>query len=538
MSKLTIVSAVVIVAVGLTISVAQEPAATPASRLITIGKTTTHIDGPLDEAGYVDYLAALNKMFSKGVTPKNNAAVPIFQAFGRSELSPEILDEFFQQLGISVPPKEGRYYISLEDFAIEEQAVLAGDQPGDREQKTRQAATKEYGLGLAGPWTREQHPQLARWLERNEMTFQKAHEASRCSRFYTPYVVADGQKGPALIAILLPGAIHARTLARLLAIRGHLFVGEGQSQQARDQFLAIHRLARLSSQGATVLEGLVGFAMDGIATAGVGTVIEHGQLTDEELLDFQQQLAKLPRTASIIDKIDTVERFIFLSTVQSISRNGMQVFQQLNERKMPAPGVLFGEGALQTMVDWNVVMRMANEWYDKFAEIGERKDLKERRELLAAIDQELAEIIQQSRSVGSLAREVLLSGKSIRQITSERMAGILISMMVPGVSKAVLAEDKSVMLSEMGQVAIAIARFERTNGHYPDRLAELKPQFVTRIPTDIYSEESILYLRRDDGYFVYSVGRDRKDNKGDSFDTKPVADDVVIRVTPEDSDRE
>ena len=538
MSKLTIVSAVVIVAVGLTISVAQEPVATPASRLIKIGKTTTHIDGPLDEAGRVDYLAALNKMFSKGVTPKNNAAVPIFQAFGRSELTPEIMDEFFEQLGISVPSKEGRYYISLEDFAIAEQAALAGDQPDDAEQKTRQAATKEYDLGLAGPWTRKQHPQLARWVKRNEMTFQKAHEASRCSRFYTPYVVADGQEGPGLIAVLLPGALHARTLARLLAIRGHLFLGEGQSQQARDQFLAIHRLARLSSQGATVLEGLVGFAMDGIATAGVGTVIEHGQLTDEELLDFQQQLAKLPRTASIIDKIGTVERLVFLSTVQSISRNGMQTFQQLNESKMPVPEVLFGEGVFRTMVDWDVVMKIANEWYDKFDEVGKLEDLDKRQQGIATVEKELAELLQQTTSAGSLAREVLLSGKSIRQITSERMAGILISMMVPGVSKAVEAEDKSVMLSEMGQVAIAIARFERTNGHYPDRLAELKPQFVTRIPMDIYSGEPICYLRRDDGYFVYSVGRDRKDNKGDSFDTKPVADDVVIRVTPEDSGRE
>jgi hypothetical protein len=40
----------------------------------TISKETTYFTEPLDEAGYVDYLGALNKLCHEGVMPENNAA--------------------------------------------------------------------------------------------------------------------------------------------------------------------------------------------------------------------------------------------------------------------------------------------------------------------------------------------------------------------------------------------------------------------------------------------------------------------------------
>ena len=44
---------------------------------ITIGKETTYITEPLRPDGYPDYVAALNRRASEGVTPENNAARPV-----------------------------------------------------------------------------------------------------------------------------------------------------------------------------------------------------------------------------------------------------------------------------------------------------------------------------------------------------------------------------------------------------------------------------------------------------------------------------
>ncbi|MFP6753511.1 MAG: hypothetical protein VB855_17645, partial [Pirellulaceae bacterium] len=92
--------------------------------LIRISKQTTHITGPRDEKGYVDYQAAINKEGKQGVTPANNAAVPIWQAFGRQELVTELVPEYFRRLGMTPPPEDGKYYVHLTEFL--EQEHLAG----------------------------------------------------------------------------------------------------------------------------------------------------------------------------------------------------------------------------------------------------------------------------------------------------------------------------------------------------------------------------------------------------------------------------
>src|SRR5882762_11725864 len=47
-----------------------------------IGKETTRVTGPLDKEGYIDFHAALNNHFGKGVTPETNANVLLWKALG------------------------------------------------------------------------------------------------------------------------------------------------------------------------------------------------------------------------------------------------------------------------------------------------------------------------------------------------------------------------------------------------------------------------------------------------------------------------
>ena len=49
---------------------------------ITISKETTYITEPLRADGCVDYVAAVKRHCSEGVTPENNAAIPFWQAVG------------------------------------------------------------------------------------------------------------------------------------------------------------------------------------------------------------------------------------------------------------------------------------------------------------------------------------------------------------------------------------------------------------------------------------------------------------------------
>ena len=115
------------------VAVADESTTTVAKPkpVITISAETTRITGPLDDEGYVDYVAALNQSMSKGVTTENNAVVLLWQALGPAEVSEEIREPFFEMLGIDAPPEKGEYFVTFWKFSetLHEENDDNGDGP-------------------------------------------------------------------------------------------------------------------------------------------------------------------------------------------------------------------------------------------------------------------------------------------------------------------------------------------------------------------------------------------------------------------------
>ncbi|MFP6648952.1 MAG: hypothetical protein VB817_05805, partial [Pirellulaceae bacterium] len=327
------VLAAVLLAMGVVILIPrQDVAEAPdpeSSGVIRIGKETTRISGPLKENGDVDYLAAINKEKSRGVTPANNAGVPIWQAFGRQDLVPELVDEFFRRLGMTPPPENGEYYINLANFLEKEHLASGGEDTVAAISAVRDKATRVFDEIMSGPWSEKKYPQVVRWLKRNELALKLAHEASRRTHYYMPYLTGDEEQETTLVMMLLPGAAHGRTMGRLLVIDGFGHIGSGKLQKAREDFLACHRIGRVCSKGGTLIEGLVGAAIDGIAIRGEIALVEHGGLSVDQLRSYQKELEQLPPFASMVEKITVLERYIFLDVAQNLARHGPKVLREL-----------------------------------------------------------------------------------------------------------------------------------------------------------------------------------------------------------------
>src|SRR5689334_20504742 len=60
------------------------------------GPRTTVITGPTRPDGAIDYSGALNSEYSTGITPENNAAVLLIQAFGPGIIDPPVRAAYFQ----------------------------------------------------------------------------------------------------------------------------------------------------------------------------------------------------------------------------------------------------------------------------------------------------------------------------------------------------------------------------------------------------------------------------------------------------------
>src|SRR5262249_12834224 len=63
-------------------------------------------------------------------------------------------------------------------------------------------------------------------------------------------------------------------------------------------------------------------------------------------------------------------------------------------------------------------------------------------------------------------------------------------------------------------VMLALERFRRANNRWPDRLTELVPILLSRVPVDPFDAAPLRYRRLDDGVAVYSIGPDGEDNAG------------------------
>ena len=88
-------------------------------------------------------------------------------------------------------------------------------------------------------------------------------------------------------------------------------------------------------------------------------------------------------------------------------------------------------------------------------------------------------------------------------------------------------------------LAFALAAYHADHGEYPAKLAELMPKYVKKIPTDMFNGDADLhYVRKGDGYRLYSVGPNGHDDGGRGMadrekSTDPAAndwDDIGVRV--------
>ncbi|MFC1735022.1 hypothetical protein ACFL1X_02830 [Candidatus Hydrogenedentota bacterium] len=58
------------------------------------------------------------------------------------------------------------------------------------------------------------------------------------------------------------------------------------------------------------------------------------------------------------------------------------------------------------------------------------------------------------------------------------------------------------------RTALALILFERANGHYPDRLEALAPEYISSVPIDPCSGKPLIYHREEEGFLLYSVEKD------------------------------
>jgi hypothetical protein len=493
-------------------------AAVPGKSTFTISNETTIVTDT-DEHGYVDYVRAANERLRQGVTPENNANVLIWRAFGPHPEGGTMPPEFFDWLGIASPPEEGDYMVGFQMHITE---TVKTDAPIVHE--------KYYEMlnrAMKRPWTEKEEPDVAGWLDRNEKPLAVLIEGTRRTKYYNPLTPKKDQNwSPGLIGALLPSVQKCREAAMALTCRAMFRVGQGQFEDAWQDLLACHRLGRLVAQGGCLIELLVGLAIDQIATTSDIAYLQHSKLSSSQILAKQQELRNLPEMASPAAKLDISERFMMLESMLQAARYGPSHVARIEAARFgPVKEDASTNKLFTPSIDWDLALRNANRWIDRCVAACHIADRTERHHALWLIVQDLKLLKEQFSDGGFIM--TALKGPGER---GEILGNVVISLLLPAFEKVQEAWDRNAQVQRNLQIAFALSAYRQDQGHYPATLADLAPKYLPEIADDLFSGKPLIYRPAADGFLLYSVGVNGKDDDGRSPESEPRGDDLSVRV--------
>lgn len=508
------------------------------SRLRITPETTGLADPPLMRDGMPDYFADYEKSWIDKLTPpEDNGQRLLIAAFG-----PRVLEQIRMVEDYSweeIPTGEysklwfEKYWLPLCEAMYIDPYAKPGfydSQDFSNYVRKRNEARKESGEEIeeyykdreadrallerlsTEPWSAERYPEIASWLEGRNPALDLFGIAVRKQNF------AAWRKRPnegGCCMILLPDVQAVRTFARDLGLRISGRVDHGDLDGAWHDMMSLFLLSRKHLQHDDILVvNLVGMAVEKIGYRSLQTILKYGKPTAEQLGRFAADLYGLPRRSSLnYDR----EKLIEYDVLYQIARG---------DRTLLDPD-LFGSNDFRLVTlkylsylpfDLNIAGKRIAKFHRDTSRSRENvivpfnsvtviKHLQRREEKLRQIE----------RNRTGLFRSILLKAPLIRT-RSELIADYIICCFAPTYSGVENAFKRANTHFALAEIALALERYERAEGRYPESLQTLVPKYLEEIPLDPFTDRKTLTYRpgpdRDSPYLLYSYGPDGKDNDG------------------------
>lgn len=475
---------------------------------IEVSTSTTRITSPLRSDGLVNYEQAIVDLQTAGVTPDENAAIPFLQAMWPCELSPEDQALLCEALQMPLPDSPGMTSaISDENreavvsWLNQQLAAKYGDdgfKPLENEDGLV-AICEAY----EGPWTREQLPPLADWIDQQKPHFDKLHEMINRPKYALTFPTLLKKKDGFLFETLMHTEQARREAYRCLTARAMLQIGEGEPRAAWEDVKTMFELSRCHNRPPFLIELLVSVAIRGGGFGALRPLLDSGQCDPELLREIEQYLAQLPPYAEMAEAIDTTERFMGLDGTILISTDPIKAQE------------VFDSEAITTITwapfDRNATLRALNQWYDRMVAALETEDPVTRQQLVDQIELDL-----ETDAATISSRENLTAAVFSQTKRGELLARIFAALFLPSISQVSEAEDRVNADHQLMRVAVALEIAKAETGDYPDSLDALAAKVDPALLDDPYAAGQFRYERRPPGYLLYSLFFDRVDDGGSS----------------------
>ncbi len=299
------------------------------------------------------------------------------------------------------------------------------------------------------------------------------------------------------LAMRLPHCIQLRNGARLLTLEVHVRAHRADphgTAQSIETILAAGDSLRLEP---VLVSQLVRIALGGMAKGALETQLPAASFSPEDLARLQERFQKTNYDEGI-ERAMVGERIMGCMVIDNLAEADASDGPSPIMRPLLAP--------------------LRNQNRQSFLEWSGR--------IVAAAGQPLPERLDEA---DALQAELDRIARDANYLT--KASHLAVALMLPATKAGFTAGARGNAEMQLAAVAIAAQRFRQKHGKLPENLKQLVPEFLGEVPADPFDGRSLRYVVRGEEAVLYSVGPNRRDDRGKTAED-PNEGDMIFTLRP------
>jgi len=372
-------------------------------------------------------------------------------------------------------------------------------------------------------WTAQDHPETAQWLQEHKGTIDKLMQASNMDKCCFP-INADIVSIRDTMDRLAP----MRKLAYLLISAANNDIAEGRVDAALEKYLSLIKMTDHLQQQSTLIDLLVGMAIEGLVTKQFNRFVVTGDATEAHLSVIEKALAGIKHDwASDLPRILECEKLLAKNMIcnlaYEINPNG-QV--RLGRDPTAAMRAEFPEES-PPLTYWQRKLTKASALLGWF--------------FLPASPQKAGKIIDDCyEGLYAMAEPNFDWQKEPEKskgfsLTSAKfnfrfMVEILVSLMEPAYYRIHDTYLRLYADKRCSQIIIALRRYKNKYDRWPESLDDVKDLIPAEIFVDPINNDCFVYKLTEENFTLYSKGKNNIDEGGEYEFGRPEESELDDRL--------
>jgi hypothetical protein len=289
-----------------------------------------------------------------------------------------------------------------------------------------------------------------------------------------------------------------------------------------------HQLARMIAQGPTLIELLVGSAIESMACAGEAVLLRQGLLTAVQARSFLNDLNALPDWPDSARAMNGMQRYALFDAYSHVvrARDASLLFAVTESAEIKQVFTRLLE--VPAECDWDEPLRVCNQWYDRAVQAMGIKSRGQRLEALHRLSDQLGALRDSTADPRILEdRLAIVDRKERGAIIGE----LLTATLMTSFAQSREAEDRVTARSRLSRLGMALVCHRAEQGRLPASLDDLNPRIVEPGLTDPFTDKAFVYKPDENGFLLYSLGSNEQDDGGRTYGEEEGVDDLVVLIT-------